>query len=213
MFFIGMNGKYQIVSTDEIKKDRKTGGYVLQSTRESGVRGVSVTLDPETYVARVWRPHPRWSREPDSSMLGVLDQCEKMLLIDKALRATARSRMNAGALFIPDGINVPLTENDDDDEDDVENAFIEAWTGPIADESVATSVVPLILRGNVELGERIKQIDIARVFDPQLIEEAKRSLDRILAGIDVPKDMVTGLSDVKYSNAVIIDDSLYRAHI
>jgi hypothetical protein len=213
MFFIGMNGKYTIVSSEEIKKDRKTNGYILQSTRESGQRGVVINLDPDTYVARIWRPHPRWSREPDSSLLGVLDQCEKMLLIDKALRATARSRMNAGALFIPDGINVPITEHDDDDEDDVENAFIEAWTGPITDESVATSVVPLILRGNAELGDRIKQIDIARVFDPQLVDEAKRSLDRVLAGLDVPKDLVTGLSDVKYSNAVIIDDSLYRAHV
>lgn len=213
MFFIGMNGKYMIVSTDEIKRDRKGSTYMLQSTRESGNRGVTIALDPDTYVARIWRPHPRWSREPDSSMLGVLDQCEKLLLIDKALRATARSRLNAGALFIPDGINVPITEHDDDDEDDVENAFIEAWTGPITDESVATSVVPLILRGNAELGDRIKQIDVARVYDPQLVEEAKRSLERILSGIDVPKDMVTGLADVKYSNAIVIDDSLYRAHV
>jgi hypothetical protein len=34
-----------------------------------------------------------------------------------------------------------------------------------------------------------------------------------LQGLDVPKDTVTGLANVKYSNAVQIDESLYKAHI
>jgi hypothetical protein len=38
-------------------------------------------------------------------------------------------------------------------------------------------------------------------------------LDRILQGLDVPKDIVTGLANVKYSNALQIDESLYKAHI
>jgi hypothetical protein len=42
---------------------------------------------------------------------------------------------------------------------------------------------------------------------------ADRVLDRILQGLDVPKDTVTGLANVKYSNAVQIDESLYKAHI
>jgi hypothetical protein len=38
-------------------------------------------------------------------------------------------------------------------------------------------------------------------------------LERILQGLDVPKDVVTGLANVKYSNALQIDESLYKAHI
>ena len=34
-----------------------------------------------------------------------------------------------------------------------------------------------------------------------------------MQGIDVPKDIVTGLANVKYSNAVQIDKSLYKAHV
>jgi hypothetical protein len=34
-----------------------------------------------------------------------------------------------------------------------------------------------------------------------------------LQGIDVPKDVITGLANVKYSNALQIDESLYKAHI
>jgi hypothetical protein len=42
---------------------------------------------------------------------------------------------------------------------------------------------------------------------------ADRVLERILQGLDVPKDIVTGLANVKYSNALQIDEALYKAHI
>jgi hypothetical protein len=38
-------------------------------------------------------------------------------------------------------------------------------------------------------------------------------LERILQGLDVPKDVVTGLANVKYSNALQIDETLYKTHI
>jgi hypothetical protein len=34
-----------------------------------------------------------------------------------------------------------------------------------------------------------------------------------MQGLDVPKDVVSGLANVKYSNALQIDESLYKAHI
>jgi hypothetical protein len=34
-----------------------------------------------------------------------------------------------------------------------------------------------------------------------------------MQGIDIPKDVITGLANVKYSNAVQIDETLYKTHI
>jgi hypothetical protein len=86
-------------------------------------------------------------------------------------------------------------------------------TTPISDESSASAVVPLIIRGPAELGDKIKQFKFERSFDPALAQRADRVLERILQGLDVPKDIVTGLANVRYSNAVQIDESLYKAHI
>jgi hypothetical protein len=86
-------------------------------------------------------------------------------------------------------------------------------TTPIKDEDSASAVVPLIIRGPAELGDRIKQFKFERSFDPALAQRADRVLERILQGLDVPKDIVTGLANVKYSNALQIDESLYKAHI
>jgi hypothetical protein len=71
----------------------------------------------------------------------------------------------------------------------------------------------LIIRGPAELGDKIKQFKFERSFDPALAQRADRVLERILQGLDVPKDIVTGLANVKYSNAMQIDESLYKAHI
>jgi len=38
-------------------------------------------------------------------------------------------------------------------------------------------------------------------------------MDRIMQGLDIPKDIVAGLANVKYTNAQTIDDSLIRSHI
>jgi hypothetical protein len=86
-------------------------------------------------------------------------------------------------------------------------------TTPIRDEESASAVVPLIIRGPAELGDKIKQFKFERSFDPALAQRADRVLERILQGLDVPKDVVTGLANVKYSNALQIDEGLYKAHI
>src|SRR5690606_40504721 len=88
-----------------------------------------------------------------------------------------------------------------------------AMSTPIEDETSAASVVPLLVRGPAELGKDLKHITFSRPFDEQMVHRADRVLDRILQGLDVPKDTVTGLANVKYSNAVQIDESLYKAHI
>jgi hypothetical protein len=136
--------------------------------------------------------------------------------------------LNAGALYLPDGLSVAASPDPDypyDEEgypdqynpeeaaDDFEDQLMDAMTTPIKDEDSASAVVPLIIRGPAELGDKIKQFKFERSFDPALAARSDRVLERILQGLDVPKDIVTGLANVKYSNALQIDESLYKAHI
>ena len=188
-----------------------------------------IKLAPNAFVGRIWRAHPRYSDEADSSLKGMLDLCAELLLLNRTFRATARSRLNAGALYLPDGLSVASTPDpnypyEDADglyseptpeelQDEFEDQLIDAMTTPIRDEDSASAVVPLIIRGPADLGDKIKQFKFERSFDPALAERSDRVLERILQGIDVPKDIVTGLANVKYSNAVQIDESLYKAHI
>ena len=223
---------WDIRSVDEVMTDAK-GGYNVIGRREQssggGMAGRVTQLSNKAFVGRIWRSHPRFSDEADSSLRGLLDLCAELLLLNRTFRATARSRLNAGALYLPDGLSVAAQADPDypydsedgigagftaeEAEDEFEEQLIDAMTTPIRDEESASAVVPLIIRGPAELGDKIKQFKFERSFDPALAERSDRVLERILQGLDVPKDVVTGLANVKYSNALQIDEALYKAHI
>ena len=227
----GVPESWDVRSVDEVLADNR-GGYNVISRREMGTGGNAPgakKLSNKAFVGRIWRSHPRFSDEADSSLRGLLDLCAELLLLNRTFRATARSRLNAGALYLPDGLSVAAqgdpdypydTDNElnpqfvaEEAEDEFEEQLIDAMTTPIRDEESASAVVPLIIRGPAELGDKIKQFKFERSFDPALAERSDRVLERILQGLDVPKDIVTGLANVKYSNALQIDEALYKAHI
>jgi hypothetical protein len=224
---------WDIRSVDEVMADARGGFNVIgrreQATASQGATAGVSKLGKNAFIGRIWRSHPRFSDEADSSLRGLLDLCAELLLLNRTFRATARSRLNAGALYLPDGLSVaaqgdpdyPYDSEDgigagftaEEAEDEFEEQLMDAMTTPIRDEESASAVVPLIIRGPAELGDRIKQFKFERSFDPALAQRADRVLERILQGLDVPKDVVTGLANVKYSNALQIDESLYKAHI
>ena len=232
----GLPESWDIRSTDELQIDQK-GNYIINPRRDisSGSSMMStggsdvIRLPNNSFIGRIWKSHPRYSQESDSSLRGLLDLCAELLLLNRTFRATARSRLNAGALYLPDGLSVaatpdpdyPYDENGNYNEqynpeeaaDDFEDQLVDAMLTPIKDEDSASAVVPLIIRGPAELGDKIKQFKFERSFDPMLAERSDRVLERIMQGLDVPKDIVTGLANVKYSNALQIDESLYKAHI
>ena len=232
----GLPESWDIRSTDELQIDQK-GNYIINPRREISSGGSmmssgnieAIALPSSAFIGRIWKSHPRYSQEADSSLRGLLDLCAELLLLNRTFRATARSRLNAGALYLPDGLSVaaspeadyPYDEdgvyneqyNPEEAADDFEDQLIDAMTTPIKDEDSASAVVPLIIRGPADLGDKIKQFKFERSFDPALAQRADRVLERIMQGLDVPKDIVTGLANVKYSNATQIDESLYKAHI
>lgn len=164
-------------------------------------------LDPDAFLARVWNAHPRWQQEPTSSMLGILDQCEALLLLDQMVRSTTRSRLFAGTLFVPDTVTGP------NETESVEADITQAALTSITQEDAAFGVVPLVLTGPPEAGEQIKLIALSRGIDENVIALIDRTLDRILTGIDLPKEFVKGLGSAKYANAVILEEGMYRLHI
>lgn len=229
----GLPESWDIRSTDELTVDQQGNVTIIPradlaqaASSNANKKGV-IKLPSNAFVGRIWRSHPRFSEDAESSLKGLLDLCDELLLLNRTFRATARSRLNAGALYLPDGLSTSASADPDypfdpaDDivntpesaEDEFEDQLIDAMTTPISDEASASAVVPLIIRGPAELGDKIKQFKFERSFDPALAQRADRVLERILQGLDVPKDIVTGLANVRYSNAVQIDESLYKAHI
>jgi hypothetical protein len=221
MYLVQIDGRYSIRSTSEIKVRRSDGILILKETRV----GQAATGEPErelpegTYIARIWQQHPRWSGEPTSSMIALNEPCDELLTLQRMIRSIARSRMNAGMLFVPDGLSVAgasVTDDKEVAEDETLqflNELFDAMTTPITNEDAGTGVVPMVVTGAEELGEKIKHILFERKSDQFLVERADKALERVLNGIDIPKELVSGLDNVRYSNAGVIDENLYKIHI
>jgi hypothetical protein len=212
-YLVNYKKKWSIRSTEELTIRESDRRAVLRTLRSVSATG-GEELPKNTYIGRIWRMHPRFTNEPDSSMLALREMCDELLTLQRMIRGTARSQMNAGMLFIPDGLSAAArTPGDDTEEDPFEAELMDAMITPVTDEASAASVVPMLVRGPDALGEKIRYIEFNRQSDRTLVERAQHTLERILQGIDVPKDMVTGLANVKYSNAIQIDENLYRTHI
>lgn len=222
--------RWVIRSVSEVQV-RGDGSAALISRRDGAQQG---SLPPGTFIARLWRRHPQHSQEPDSSLLGVADAVEELLMLQRLVRSATRSRLNAGLLFVPDGVasavnpkktaDPPIDEPDDPiaalratSVDDPSGKFLadlmESMTRPINDETSASSVVPMLVVGPGDEGQKIRHVTFERQSDSWLADRIEKVLDRILQGIDMPKEIVSGLQNVKYSNAVVIDDGMFKANV
>lgn len=212
-YLVEIDGRWTIKSSDEIVVD--TGGQlILRRQRNQGGNSNTVTssgnaigdklLPKNTNIIRVWREHPRYSEEPESSMLGLREACDELLTLQRMIRAVARSNMNAGILFIPDTLRAAGSTVAEDIETEEElgeeliASIYDNMTAPITDETNAGTVVPTVLTGPGADGKDISYTEINRKVDQYLTERCDRALERVLQGIDMPKDFVTGLSNVRY---------------
>lgn len=224
----GTTSKWQIRSVSEIivEKGRDKGDIISIKPRRDAPKHEYIVLTPDSFCGRMWRSHGRYSDEADSSLRGLLEFLDELLIANREARIASRSRLGNGILAIPDDFDAAFQNDGDygDDEDGMaemsddasesfQEALMAALTDPIKDENNASGIYPTIIRGPKEAIAAIRHITIGKNLDPEAQIRADKILDRVLAGMDVPKDVVTGLASVKYSNAVMIEEALYKAHI
>lgn len=196
-------GKWTIASTTEFHYG--TPSY-LERSKSSSNSSTKKILDEDAYVARMWRPHPRYHDEPESNMLGALDACEIIVLMDQVVRATFRSRLGAGVIVIPAGL-VPA------DGTPLDQALAQVTVEPVESEAAQASVTPLILSGPPDLADKIKRTELGRKIDEEMIQVAEGAMGRLMAALDVPKDWLAGVAGSRFSTAVVIDNNMYKAHV
>lgn len=223
-FLVQYKGRWLIRSSSEIIFSQ-SGKVIMRTQRAgpsmTGANGVQgdIPLPPRTFLSRIWREHPRHSEECDSSMMSVREHCEEAVGLMRYIRTIARARINAGILFLPDGLSAAGSSIADDlatDEEELDviaAQLFDAITAPVADETNAASVVPTFLTGPEELGEKIRYITFERTVDQYLVQELEAVMGRILGGLDVPKDMVQGMTGMRYSNASAMNEHMYQAQI
>lgn len=195
--------EWSIRSIDEIVSTDR--GYHLRELPTDFTEGNPLgdkPLDPdETYVARLWKPHPRFRVLADSPMRALLELCEELLILSRGVRAQAKSRLaGSGLLLVPDELTMAQAEESDDNitADPFLSLLTQAMTAPILDEASPSAVVPIVIRGPMAVLDSLKHIILEQKLDTTAFEARAELIRRIATGLDLPSAVLTGLEDANH---------------
>ena len=195
----------------------------LYEAPDSDFEPVKGPAGKSAVVYRLFRRDPQYSKWADSPMRGVLKLFEELLLLELAVGARARSRAaGAGILYVPTELSFGAADhanNDDPKRDPFMEQLQAAMTTPIKDPGSASSVVPFVIRGPARLGdvpakEALFHLPIHDPMETYPEEQLRAELIRRIAqGLDIPAEVLLGMSDANHWTAWQIDEASWTAHV
>ena len=203
--------RWSFVSTTEVQE---ADGKLLWQSREGATPKEYTPAQAVAY--RMWFPDPERSGEAESPMQSVLEIAEELRILTKAVRATAVSRMLNGILKVPSEVSFGADEAGVDD-DPEENKFladlIDHITGAIENAGTAEAASPFLAEGASEF---LPMLEWMATHDPanDYLEKDLRTeaVNRLAVGLDMPPEILKGLSDANHWAARQIMHDAWRSH-
>lgn len=202
--------QWEVLSTQEVKLE---GGKVQRKSSYGNNWSVVSGAMP----IRIWKPHPRCVQAADSQIRSLLEVLEELVILTRAVRGIAVSRMSAGLMLVPEEWSYavdPDSPHPTESEDPFVFDLMTALTTPISDKSSASSVVPFVMRVPFELRDGFKYIDFSKNFKDfpaQVLRD--EAVIRLARGLDLPVEVVMGHAQTTFANAFQIDEDLFKSHI
>lgn len=188
--------------------------YAIKERRE----GATPRLLPEdTFMLRVWQEHPEFTEEADSALRGVLEECEQLFTLSRAVKAISRSRIATGGMVVfPNSMTIMPAQPDDGDADnpvtkpaDFMTTFMEAATAPILDEGHPMAAAPIVVRGPDEHVDKVRYIPFIRPLESELREIRQELRTALASSLDLPMETVEGLAKVSHWTAWKVDQTTW----
>ena len=176
-------------------------------------------------VWRLWRRHPEFSQWADSPVRPVRELYEVLQRLTLAVGAEASSRAaQRGLLFIPQELtfgNPDPSQEENPNEDPLIKEFQTAMARAIRNPGSAEAMAPFIMRaegltttagGAVPTADLIKWMALGpsdRYLEGEMWD---RVIGRLAGSLDLPKEMMTGITDVSHWSAWFLDEVGFRQH-
>lgn len=209
--------RWEFRSIDEVHTDAAGSVHLIDDIATGGTGSVTgQVLQDDAWLVRVWQPHPRYRGQAESPMRSLLNPCEELLLAERRIRATDRSRLaGAGLFLIPEEADVIGAEVDPESgaKDDLMTTVTKAAVATLSTEGDARSVVPIFAKVPAETIGKFQHLTFDRPLDEKLIDRMQQAIRRLAQGLDVPPEIVLGLADVNHWTAWQIDEGAFKNHV
>jgi hypothetical protein len=152
----------------------------------------------------------------------VLELFEELRLLQLAVRARAKSRAaSAGVFYVPHELDINGQDGSADDSAQAGNPsdpfmtlLIRTMQSAIKDPGSAAAVAPIIIRGPAEYADALRHIPLADPMETYPEEGLRAELIRRIAmGLDMPPEILLGMTDANHWSAWQIDDQTWTAHL
>jgi hypothetical protein len=170
----------------------------------------------EAVSYRFWTPDPGRSGEAWSPMRSTLQVAAELVALTDAVMATATSRITQGMLIVPQGMAPPPAEGGSD-EDPLMDILDEDLTEHIrsAKENAGTpeAASPFVFSGDYDQLDEIRWLQLHDSQTDYAERELRReAVERLAQGLDMPKEVLTGVGQTNHWAAKQIMDDRWRSH-
>lgn len=178
-------------------------------------------LDPRTTLPiRIWKEHPRWSEWADAGTRSCMELLEKIVILNRAEKAIARSRLaGSGILALPQELVPPAWQNQMETDNPMHAnplwmGLAESMTAPLRDEGHPSAVVPFLLVGPAEVIKSIKYEEMSRSFDTRAAQlSIQNAIQQIANTLELPKEILLGTGEATHWTVWAIREDVFQAHI
>jgi hypothetical protein len=207
------------VSVRQLAKIQRPGGedqIVLVDAK-----GNKEELPSGSFFVRCWIPDPEFNKSADSAMKHNGDLCEEIIVLTDLINVLSRSRLNAGMFMLPDELSFgpvdEVLEENSADEDGMD-PFTREWISQITatlDEPYDLSAwAPLLLRGPKDfLPTKENYITFDRPLDELILRLREDAIVRVVRGLDLPSELVTGKGETNSWSGFGIDQDFIAKHL
>lgn len=210
---VGGVEQWSVRSTDEVRAGR--GGYEVAD--ENAVNGGTNwrPLAPDSLrPLRVWRPNKRWHHIADSPARAARATMRELELVNRHIIAQYLSRLaSAGVVMFPDEVTFPVREEFADAPDPFMAEWIEIASEAIRTPGAAAGIVPLPLKLPGEWIDKVKHLDFTLKIDERIIEKRDSAIKRLASQLNVPAEVLLGMSDLNHWNAWISDENSLKVDV
>lgn len=207
--------KWLVRSQDEVITEGDNT-YVIDPDTDEKVLLDSTQGD--TFI-RIWRQHAKRHHYADSHVRGILEPAEELLWWDAAAVARAKQRLgDSGAVLVPSDMEtVEQSEEDAQLSGAARTAkrLQEAAMVPIKNPGAPEAASPIFATypANEQRKSGLEHITFDRPQDQLLEKRTDRCLQRIAQGLNVPVEIISGLSQAAHWGGGAIEEAVFREHV
>jgi hypothetical protein len=193
------------------------GKTTMYRVNELGVRS---ELPAGSFWARFWVPDVQHSDAPDSPIRHMMSVCDEVRVLSALINVIARSKIASGMFGVADELSFGYDETaDESSEDDgfsdpFTRDYFTQLTSTLDDPGDVAAFVPLLVRGPKEfLPSKENFITFERPLDEIILKLRDDAVKRLVTGLDLPAELVTGKSGTSSWSGLSIDADFVSRHI